>query len=176
MSGQPRNRLVGILMQLLVFFRQPYVHFLVLIISYEYHAAKTYFVSYLHDLVLEILHFSWYFGRCSWFFGGCSGFSGECSWFSGGVPDFLGCVPGFRWCSGFFGCSGMFQCSGVPGSTTCPKQVPESCSMSQINDFLPYTSLHVVGSQKLISLVQSTFMKCKKIALSGWSKQWIPWH
>ena len=26
MSGQPRNRLVGILMQLLVFFRQPYVN------------------------------------------------------------------------------------------------------------------------------------------------------
>ena len=43
------------------------------------------------------------------------------------------------------------------------KKVPESCSMSQINDFLPYTSLHVVGSQKLISLIQSTFMKCKKI-------------
>ena len=37
--------------------------------------------------------------------------------------------------------------------------------MSQINDFLPYTSLHVVGSQKLISLIQSTFMKCKKNSL-----------
>ena len=50
------------------------------------------------------------------------------------------------------------------------KWVLESCSMSQINDFLPYTSLHVVRSQKLICLIQSTFMKCKKIPLSGWSK------
>ena len=91
------------------------IHFFLLIISYEYHAAKTYFVTYLLDLVLEILRFSWYFGRCSWFFGGCSGFSGECSWFSGGVP-------GFTWCSGFFGCSGMFQCSGVPGSYYMPRQ------------------------------------------------------
>ena len=111
-----------------------HIHFLVLIIPYEYHAAKTYFVTYLRDMVLEILRFSWYFGRCSWFSGGCSGFSGECSWFSGGVPGFLGgCsgfsggvlgflggvpgflggVPGFRRCSGFFGCS------SVPGSTTC---------------------------------------------------------
>ena len=95
------------------------IHFLVLIISYEYHAAKTYFVTYLRDLVLDIFRFSWYFGRCFWFFGGCSGFSGECSWFSGDVPGFLECVPGLRWCSGFFGCSGMFRCSGVPGSTTC---------------------------------------------------------
>ena len=67
--------------------------------------SKTYFVTYLRDLVLQILSFSWYFGRRSWFFGGCSGFSGECSWFSGGVPGFLGGVPGF------FGCSGML---GVP--------------------------------------------------------------
>ena len=89
------------------------IHFLVLIISYEYHAAKTFFEKYLRDLVLEILHFSWYFGRCSWFFGGCSRFSGECSWFSGGVPGFLGGAPGFRWCSGFFGCSGMFRSFGV---------------------------------------------------------------
>ena len=43
---------------------------------------------YLHDLVLEILGFSWYFGRCSEF--------------SGGFPD-------FRCCSGLFGCSGMFR-------------------------------------------------------------------
>ena len=113
------------------------LHFLVLIISYEYHAAKTYFVTYLCDLVLEILRFSWYFGRCSWFFGGCSGFSGECSWFSGecswfsgecswfsgGISGFLVGVQGFRWCSGFSGCSGMFRCSGVPGSTTCRQQM-----------------------------------------------------
>ena len=38
------------------------IHFLVLMISYEYHTAKTYFVTYLHDLVLEIFRFSWYFG------------------------------------------------------------------------------------------------------------------
>ena len=57
------------------------INVLVLIISYEYHAAKTYFVTNLRDPVLEILCFSWYFGRCSWFFGGCSGFSEVCSGF-----------------------------------------------------------------------------------------------
>ena len=67
------------------------IHSLVLIISYEYHAAKTYFVTYLRDLVLEILRFSWYFVRCFCFFGGCSGFSGACS--------------------AFFGCFWMFRCS-----------------------------------------------------------------
>ena len=41
------------------------IHFLVLIISYEYHVAKTYFVTYLRDLVLEILRYALYFGRCS---------------------------------------------------------------------------------------------------------------
>ena len=41
------------------------IHFLVLIISYEYHAAKTYFVTYLRDLVIEILRYALYFGRCS---------------------------------------------------------------------------------------------------------------
>ena len=60
------------------------IHFLVLIISYEYHAAKPYFVTYLRDLVLEILRFSWYFGRCSWFFGGVPGF-----WVFRDVPVFL---------------------------------------------------------------------------------------
>ena len=88
------------------------IHFLVLIISYEYHTAKTYFVTYLRDLVLEILCFSWYFERCSWFFGGVPGFLGSVPGFLGGVPGFLGgvlgflggvpgflgCVPGFRWC------------------------------------------------------------------------------
>ena len=101
------------------------IHFLVLIISYEYHAAKTYFVTYLRDLVLEILRFSWYFGRCYWFFwgcswflGGCSGFSGECSWFSGGVPGFLGVFRVFwgvfRVLGGVPGFLGVPGCSGVP--------------------------------------------------------------
>ena len=91
-------------------------HFSVLIISYEYHAAKTYFVTYLRDLVFEIVRFSWHFGRCSWFSGGCSWFSGEVFRVFWGVFRVLGGVPGF-W---------VFRdvpgCSGVPGSTTCHKQ------------------------------------------------------
>ena len=115
------------------------IHFLVLIISYEYHAAKTYFATYLRDLVLEILRFSWYFGRCSWFFGGvpaflgsvpgflgeflvfwgCFGFSGGSSGFSGGVPGSLGSVPGFLGgCSGFSGGVPGFL-GGVPGFRWC---------------------------------------------------------
>ena len=103
-----------------------HTHFLVLIISYEYHAAKTYFVTYLRDMVLEILRFSWYFGRCSWFSGGCSGFSGECSWFSGGVPGFLGGVPGFLGgVPGFLGVFWVFWgefrvLGGVPGFLGVP--------------------------------------------------------
>ena len=92
------------------------IHFLVLIISYGCGKGIVKILLYLRDLVLEILRFSWYFGRCSWFSGGVPGFLGlfrvfwgvpgflgECSGFSGGVPGFLG-VPG---------------CFGVPGSTTC---------------------------------------------------------
>ena len=89
-----------------------HIHFLVLIISYEYHTAKTYFVTYLRDMVLEILRFSWYFGRCSWF--------------SGGVPGFLGGVPGFLgvlWV--FWGEFRVFWAvfrviSGVPGFLGVP--------------------------------------------------------
>ena len=102
------------------------IHFLVLIISYEYHAAKTYFATYLRDLVLEILRFSWYFGRCSWFFGGVPGFLGGVSGFLGGVPGFLGVFRVF-WgvflvflgCSGFSG--GVFRVlGGVPGFLGVP--------------------------------------------------------
>ena len=57
------------------------IHFLVLIISYEYRAAKTYFVTYLRDLVLEILRFSWQLEDVPGLLGGCSGFSGGCSGF-----------------------------------------------------------------------------------------------
>ena len=93
------------------------INFLVLIISYEYHAAKTYFVTYLRDPVLEILCFSWYFGRCSWFFRGLLRVFWGVFPVLGGVPDFLG-VPG---------------CSGVPVFLEVLHAISFSCQSKQLS-------------------------------------------
>ena len=71
--------------------------------------SKNLFCNILVWSGLEILRFSWQFGRCSGFFRGCSGFSGECSWFSGECSWFSGGCSGFSGgCSGFSGgCSGF---------------------------------------------------------------------